>query len=69
MNGNLIQPSEERKLFERLIEYYKKLYPGIGFRKSEILLKPEEIGGIIYTYQGKRRKLRSGRKCSISQIP
>lgn len=53
MNGNgLIQPADERKLFERLIEYYKKIYPGIGFRKMEAVLKPEEIAEIIYTYPG-----------------
>ncbi|MEW6063524.1 MAG: hypothetical protein AB1571_04110 [Nanoarchaeota archaeon] len=52
MNGALIQPSEERRLFERLIEYYRKLYPGIGFKKIEAVLKPEEIGEIVYTYPG-----------------
>jgi len=51
MNG-LIQPSEERKLFERLIEYYKKLYPGIIFRKEERTLTHKEIGEIFYTYPG-----------------
>ncbi len=52
MNGALIQPAEERRLFEQLVEYYKKLYPGIGFRKMEAVLKPEEIGDIVYTYPG-----------------
>ncbi|MBU2638959.1 MAG: hypothetical protein KJ955_08355 [Nanoarchaeota archaeon] len=52
MNGALIQPSDERRLFEQLVEYYKKLYPGIGFKKMEAVLKPEDISEIIYTYPG-----------------
>lgn len=49
---NLISADDEKKLFSQLVEYYKKLYPGIGFKKTEIMLKPEEIGSIIYTYPG-----------------
>ncbi|MDD4878305.1 MAG: hypothetical protein PHO02_04695 [Candidatus Nanoarchaeia archaeon] len=52
MHSDLIMPEEEKALFNQLVEYYKKLYPGIGFKKVEILLKPEEIAGIIYTYPG-----------------
>lgn len=51
MNG-LIQPSDEKKLFERLTEYYKKLFPGMLFRKEELVLGPQEIGEIFYTYPG-----------------
>lgn len=50
--NNLIQPSEERALFDKLFEYYKRLYPGIIFRKEETVLSPEEIGEIVYTYPG-----------------
>lgn len=49
---NLINTEDEKRLFGQLVEYYRKLYPGIGFKKVEILLKPEEIAGIIYTYPG-----------------
>ena len=49
---NLIDTKEEKRLFEQLVQYYQKIYPGIGFRKVEILLKPDEIAGIIYTYPG-----------------
>lgn len=49
---NLIDAAEEKRLFGQIVEYYKKLYPGIGFRKVEALLNPEEIAGIIYTYPG-----------------
>lgn len=52
MHSELIQADEERRLFEQLVEYYKKIYPGIGFKKMEVTLKPEEIKEIVYTYPG-----------------
>jgi ParB-like chromosome segregation protein Spo0J len=51
MHG-LIQPSEERKLFERLVAYYKKIHKDVGFKTEEIALRPEELGEIYYTYPG-----------------
>ncbi len=48
----LIQDYEEKKLFERLIEYYKKLYPGVDISPSEMTLSPSELGDIYYTYPG-----------------
>ncbi|MBU2589274.1 MAG: hypothetical protein KKB39_00760 [Nanoarchaeota archaeon] len=50
--NNLIQPSEEKKLFEKLLAYYNQIYPGIVFKKEEVELEPEEIGEIFYTYPG-----------------
>ena len=48
----LIQPSEERRLFERLVAYYNKLYQGTNFKMEEKVLSPEELGEIFYTYPG-----------------
>lgn len=48
----LIQPSEEKTLFERLLQYYKKLYPDVNFKTEELVMMPEEIGEIHYTYPG-----------------
>lgn len=50
--SELIQPTEEKKLFDKLSAYYTKLFPGVVFKKEELTLKPEEIGEIIYTYPG-----------------
>jgi len=50
--NELIQPTEEKKLFETLLAYYNQIYPGIIFKKEEIEMKPEEIGEIFYTYPG-----------------
>ncbi len=49
---DLIQPSEEKKLFEKLFAYYNKLYPGVNFTKQELELGFEEISEIFYTYPG-----------------
>ncbi len=48
----LIQDYEEKKLFERLVEYYKKIYPEIPIEKSEIILSPKDIEEVYYTYPG-----------------
>jgi hypothetical protein len=48
----LIPPHEEKALFERLIEYYRKLYEGVRFGKDEKTLTREEIGNVLYTYPG-----------------
>ena len=48
----LIPEEEERMLFEKLIKYYKKLYPGLSFKKKEMKLTPKDIGELYYTYPG-----------------
>lgn len=50
--NDLIQPSEENKLFEKLLAYYNQIYPGVVFRKEEIELSPEQVGELFYTYPG-----------------
>jgi len=52
MANDLIQPSEEEKLFEKLVKYYSRLYPGLSFRKEELTLQPDELAEIWYTYPG-----------------
>lgn len=48
----LVPPEEERRIYEKLIEYYEKLYPGIRFSKEERVLSHKELGEIQYTYSG-----------------
>ncbi len=48
----LIQPYEERKLFERLKEYYEKLYPEVKIDTDEEVLSPAQIGDLEYTFPG-----------------
>ena len=50
----LVSPEEEKRIFEKLLEYYKKLYQeeGITFKKQEKKLTKKEIGELYYTYPG-----------------
>jgi hypothetical protein len=48
----LVPPEEQEKLYEKLIQYYKKLYPGMKFRREDRKLRKEQIGEIFYTYAG-----------------
>jgi len=48
----LITEEEEEKLLEKMLGYYRKLYPGMEFRKEEKTLSHADIGGLEYTYAG-----------------
>ena len=48
----LVPQEEEKRIFARLLEYYKKLYPAVRFKMAEELLNHKQIGGLYYTYPG-----------------
>lgn len=48
----LIAAEEEKKLLDKLVAYYKKLYPGVEFNVQEKQLTHAEIGEVYYTYAG-----------------
>ena len=48
----LVPPDEEKRICDKLIAYYEKLYPGISFTKKEMELSHTEIGEIYYTFAG-----------------
>lgn len=48
----LISPHEERRLFSRLVSYYKKLYPKLKFDTEEAILDQKAIASVYYTYPG-----------------
>jgi len=48
----LVPPEEQKRIFQKLLEYYKKLYPGIEFSTKEIVLSHKDIGNLQYTYPG-----------------
>jgi len=52
MVTGLVPPDEQKRILEKLVEYYKKLYPGIEFSVKEEELTHEQIGGLAYTYPG-----------------
>ena len=48
----LITEEEEKKLTEKMLAYYGKIYPGIEFKTEEKTLTHDEIGELDYTYAG-----------------
>ena len=48
----LVPQEEEKRIFAKLLEYYKKLYPEVRFRMEEELLDHKKIGNLYYTYPG-----------------
>ena len=48
----LISVEEQKNLLERLIAYYEKLFPETQFKRDEVELSREEVGDVLYTYQG-----------------
>jgi hypothetical protein len=48
----LVPPEEEKRIFEKLLEYYRKLYPEVKFSMKEELLDHKKIGNLYYTYPG-----------------
>jgi hypothetical protein len=48
----LVPPEEEKRIFVKLLEYYRKLYPAIKFKMKEELLDHKQVGELSYTYPG-----------------
>jgi len=48
----LITEEAQKELLDKLVEYYKRLYPGIDFEINEVELSPEEVGELLYTHPG-----------------
>ena len=56
---SLITPAEEKYVLDRLIEYYKKLYSEVQFKKEEKALSKKEIADLSYTYPGEEEQATS----------
>ncbi len=61
----LVPPDEQERLYNRLIEYYKKLYPGMKFRREDRKLKKEQIGELFYTYAGEETESTAAEKMKM----
>lgn len=48
----LITEEAEKELLDKLLDYYKRLYPGIEFEINNVELTHEEIGELHYTHPG-----------------
>lgn len=58
----LVPPEEEKRIFEKLLDYYKRLYPGIEFGTKEEVLDHDKIGELYYTYPGEEAEATAAEK-------
>ncbi len=61
----LVNQEEEKKVFDKLIKYYRKLYPKVKFTKKKRKLSHKEIGNIMYTYAGEEIKATAKEKMAM----
>jgi hypothetical protein len=62
MPFGLISLHDELRLFAKLHGFYSKLYPKVKFSKGEKVLKPKEVGDILYTYAGEETEALAAEK-------
>jgi hypothetical protein len=58
----LVPPEEEKRIFKKLLEYYRKLYPSMEFSTTEEVLEHEDIGELYYTYPGEETEATAAEK-------
>jgi len=61
----LVPPEEEERLCKKLIEYYRQLYPGIGFTRKDVTLTRQEVGDLYYTYSGEETEATAAEKMKM----
>ncbi|MFH0885101.1 MAG: hypothetical protein V1861_05315 [Candidatus Micrarchaeota archaeon] len=61
----LVPPDTEKRIFDTLMEYYKQLYPGVRFSKTEETLTRKDIGDILYTYCGEETEATAAEKMRL----
>ena len=61
----LVPQEEEERLCRKLIEYYRQLYPGIGFSRKDATLSRQEIGELFYTYSGEETEATAAEKMKM----
>ncbi|MFA5076971.1 MAG: hypothetical protein WC488_00920 [Candidatus Micrarchaeia archaeon] len=52
MPFGLITFQEELRIFTRVRDFYRRLYPKITFSEEERMLQHSDIGEVLYTYAG-----------------
>lgn len=58
----LIQPHEEKELFDKIVEYYHSLHPDAKFVKREEMLSPAKIKDLYYTLPALENVVTFGQK-------
>ncbi|NYZ77493.1 hypothetical protein H0O02_04230 [Candidatus Micrarchaeota archaeon] len=58
----LITVEDEKRLLDKMIAYYRNIYPGMDFRKEEKTLTHKEMGELYYTYPGEEGEVTAEEK-------
>ncbi|MFN7991428.1 MAG: hypothetical protein U0R44_04700 [Candidatus Micrarchaeia archaeon] len=58
----LVPPDEERRICAKLIEYYKQIYPGVGFTMKEEQITHQDLGDVLYTFSGEETEATAAEK-------
>jgi hypothetical protein len=61
----LVPPEEEERICKKLMEYYKALYPGIGFSMKEEIIDRKQIGQCYYTFPGEETEATAAEKMKM----
>jgi hypothetical protein len=61
----LVPPEEEDRIFDKLIEYYRGLYPGVKFQAGKKALTRAELGDVFYTYCGEETEATAAEKMRL----
>ncbi|MBU0531951.1 ParB N-terminal domain-containing protein [Candidatus Micrarchaeota archaeon] len=48
----LVPSEEQERIFKKLMDYYRALYPGLEFSKKEKKMTHKELGEVYCTYAG-----------------
>jgi len=61
----LVPPEEEQRIFGKLLEYYRRLYPGVEFKAGKEELSHKELGAVYYTYAGEENEATAAEKMQM----
>lgn len=61
----LVPPDEEERLFRKLMDYYRQLYPAVAFSRREAALTHKDIGELYYTYPGEEAEATAAEKMRL----
>ncbi len=62
---SLITPEEQENIFVRLLDYYKKLYPGVAFKRADKSFSKNDVADIYYTYHGEEEQAHAEERMNI----
>lgn len=61
----LVPPDEEQRIFRKLVDYYRQLYPAVEFTTTEATLTRDQLGAVYYTYAGEETEATAREKMQM----